>query len=264
MDFYLPVTGIFASIITLVSVEFFYFLLHNTLPAVLCALLVQYLCFNLFHLDGLIDTADAFLGTVDRDKTHAILKDSRMGTYGFFAGTMTLALKTILLFNGAMGAFHPAFASEWAVFTQEVGAGVYLFFLYPVAGRFAAALIPALSKPARTDGLGALAKDSSILRSIAGALVSCAVLFLCICLFKKLTGNIFPYHDFRGFVLFAAIPCVIITFIAAFASALFYSFVYKKRLGGYTGDALGAAVETAEAVYLLFAVIFIRFSTGIL
>jgi adenosylcobinamide-GDP ribazoletransferase len=36
-------------------------------------------------------------------------------------------------------------------------------------------------------------------------------------------------------------------------SAVFYAGIYGKALGGYTGDALGAAIETGEAVYLLLA-----------
>jgi adenosylcobinamide-GDP ribazoletransferase len=246
IDFYLPVVGVFASIITLASAELFYCLSHNRLLAVLCALAAQYFCFNLFHLDGLIDTADAFLGTVDGDKTQRILKDSRMGTYGFFAGALSLAIKAALVYI--------LFGAEW----PGGGAGRYLFFIWPVAGRFAASIIPSVSLPAKKDGLGSLAKGASLGRSIAGCLVSCLVLFIGIYLFEYFITNTFSNFDFFMYAAFAAL-FIIILFIAAFITALFYSSVYKKRLGGYTGDALGAATESGEILFLLLLLVFIRF-----
>ncbi|MDR0382357.1 MAG: adenosylcobinamide-GDP ribazoletransferase [Spirochaetaceae bacterium] len=36
-------------------------------------------------------------------------------------------------------------------------------------------------------------------------------------------------------------------------TALLYAVAYEKALGGYSGDALGAAIETGEELCLLFA-----------
>ena len=50
-----------------------------------------------FHEDGLADTADGFGGAFARDKKLAIMKDSRIGTYGATALLMALLGKYLLL-----------------------------------------------------------------------------------------------------------------------------------------------------------------------
>jgi cobalamin synthase len=46
---------------------------------------------------------------------------------------------------------------------------------------------------------------------------------------------------------------IVVTALSLFLIPLvsfFYARLYRKSLGGYTGDALGAAIETAEVLYL--------------
>lgn len=50
-----------------------------------------------FHEDGLADTADGFGGAFEREKKLAIMKDSRLGTYGGAALLMALGGKFLLL-----------------------------------------------------------------------------------------------------------------------------------------------------------------------
>lgn len=50
-----------------------------------------------FHEDGLADTADGFGGAFEREKKLAIMKDSRIGTYGASALMMALLGKYLLL-----------------------------------------------------------------------------------------------------------------------------------------------------------------------
>jgi len=50
-----------------------------------------------FHEDGLADTADAMGGAYDRDRLLEILKDSRLGTFGVAALSLTLLLRVALL-----------------------------------------------------------------------------------------------------------------------------------------------------------------------
>ena len=97
MDFYFPLVGVFPALIQLLLFGGLSLLWDNPALTVIIVIITQYLCFNLLHLDGLMDTADAFLGTVDREKRQAILKDSSTGVYGFFAGFAALTLKIELL-----------------------------------------------------------------------------------------------------------------------------------------------------------------------
>jgi adenosylcobinamide-GDP ribazoletransferase len=73
-DFWFPVIGIFPALVTaLVVFALRAFFPSETLVIALAALGAEYFCFNLFHLDGLMDTADAFLGTSSPEKRLAIL-----------------------------------------------------------------------------------------------------------------------------------------------------------------------------------------------
>lgn len=66
-------------------------------PAALLALGASMLFTGAFHEDGLADTADALGGAFDREKLLAILKDSRVGSFGAAALFVVLALRAALL-----------------------------------------------------------------------------------------------------------------------------------------------------------------------
>jgi len=256
IDFYLPITGIIPALFIFAAHLIFSFtgnlpLNHPWIAAILVTA-IQYLCFNLFHLDGLMDTADAFLGTVNREKRLEILKDSRVGVYGFFAGFMDLMLKIALLATvfplmGKYAALVPACA---------------------IAGRYAAALVPSMAPPAGKGGLGALAKDSKALRSIAGAVIAFLVWALAawgmVNLAALIPGGVYASADagtsfLRGYILPGGILALLSLVVTGPLTALFYARLYRKGIGGYTGDAMGAAVETGEMLYLVAAFIGVLF-----
>jgi adenosylcobinamide-GDP ribazoletransferase len=230
MDFYLPVTGVLPAVLGGVGFLLGYRFIGQGPLTALLVLLLQYLGFNLFHLDGLADTADAFLGTFDREKRKAILKDSRLGVYGFFAAFFALALKIALLQG-----LRPLILR----FPAAVLA-------YPISGRLSAALIPAVTPPMSPQGLGALAKDSRLWRAIAGglgALLLWAALVYGGIGLSRLAGGPLPSPAPGGLVLWA-LP------LASPLVSLALAGLYRKHLGGYTGDALGAAVELGELLHL--------------
>jgi adenosylcobinamide-GDP ribazoletransferase len=235
MDFYLPLTGIFPALTGLllfvIGSVFFNF---PEAVVVIFILIAQYLCFNLFHLDGLMDTADAFLGSADRTKRLLILKDSRIGVYGFFSGVTVLGLKAALLY------YLLPFAHDFPA----------VVFAYPLWGRLSAALIPCMKKPLNSGGLGALVKDSRLYRCILGMALAMLLWALPIQGLYVLAQGISPTAAMNEalsvFIAATLCPCVICPL-----TAFFYARLYQKSLGGYTGDALGAAVETAEVLYVL-------------
>jgi adenosylcobinamide-GDP ribazoletransferase len=245
LDFYLPVIGIFPALLGLIlsglSIILMNFTGENILLTVIVIMIVQYLCFNLFHLDGLMDTADAFLGAADKEKRLSILKDSRIGVYGFFAGFAVLALKAALLI--------PLFG-----FIQD-SAGVIFF--YPIAGRFSAALIPCIAPAANAGGLGALARESKVYRSILGAFAA-LVLWALVAAGLWTLINLVPgisiarFTAWNGSLTQAPVIAVSLIIIAP-ATAFFYARLYIRGAGGYSGDTLGAAIETGEILCLAAA-----------
>lgn len=72
----------------------------HVLPASLAVLLsvVVTVCMTgAFHEDGLADTCDGLGGGTTRERALAIMKDSRLGTYGTLALVLVLALKVMAL-----------------------------------------------------------------------------------------------------------------------------------------------------------------------
>ncbi|MDR2111120.1 MAG: adenosylcobinamide-GDP ribazoletransferase [Spirochaetaceae bacterium] len=244
IDFFLPLTGILPAVLG--GLVFF---LAGTLRAgptltALLILTVQYFGFNLFHLDGLIDTADAFLGTFDREKRLAILKDPRIGVYGFFTGTAVLALKWALVCG--LCPRIPRFPAA--------------LLAYPISGRFGAALLPGMAKPLKAGGLGALMKDAKPRRAAGGTLLGLglwaalvhggAALYAA----SPFSGNPPPL---RGtplpWLLLLGLP------LSAIPVSWLTARRYTGGLGGYTGDALGTAVELGELIHLGAAAVILAF-----
>jgi len=250
MDFYLPIAGICPALtgVLLFAIGLFFCGVSgknagNPALTAIIILVAQYLGFNLFHLDGLMDTADAFLGSADREKRVSILKDSRIGVYGFFAGSADLCLKAVLLYS-----LLPV-ARDFPV----------LVFAYPLWGRFSAALIPCMSKPLNSEGLGALLKGSRFRYCFGGALIA-------LLLWTFLVWGLLLLAAFVGWCLFgirldvpqfaggasikALVTAALCMFVICPLTAYYYARLYKKSLGGYTGDALGAAIEITEVLCL--------------
>jgi adenosylcobinamide-GDP ribazoletransferase len=269
MDYWLPVTGVFPALIVLLLSTCFYVFGIDSFAAVMVTLIAQYLCFNLFHLDGLMDTADAFLGTADREKRLSILKDSRVGVYGFFAGFAVLSLKAAFLRlvfvmpppqhpGLSPGNFPPA----------------ALFLAFPLFGRFSAALVPCMAKPASPSGLGAVTRDARPGRCIAGIVTALVCFGLCVFVWALL-WNALPLRPaaaggiplpetasqpYLPAVLRALVYTGFCLVLIGPLTAWFYARAYRNSLGGYTGDALGAAIESAEILSLAAASVVMRLS----
>ncbi|MFZ5750216.1 MAG: adenosylcobinamide-GDP ribazoletransferase, partial [Pseudomonadota bacterium] len=103
--------------------------------AAVLALATMVLATGGLHEDGLADCADGLWGGRDRARRLAIMRDSRIGTYG------TLALVLSLAIRGA------------GIVALGAGAGLALL-LVSGASRAAPALLLATLPAAREDGLG--------------------------------------------------------------------------------------------------------------
>ncbi|MFZ5450782.1 MAG: adenosylcobinamide-GDP ribazoletransferase [Thermodesulfobacteriota bacterium] len=181
-------------------------------PAAAAALLLALtvLATRGLHLDGLADTVDGLGGSDSSEKSLAIMKDPRLGAFG----AVSLFLALILKF---------AFFLAWA--EKGLGSGLILF---PVLSRWGMVFLACLSPYARTEGgLGQAMTTGVSGRVVLGASLSALVLALLIA-------------GLGGLVL-----------LAATAGAVWLLSIYfQKRLGGITGDVLGAANEVLEIVVL--------------
>jgi adenosylcobinamide-GDP ribazoletransferase len=160
------------------------------------------------HMDGLSDSADGLLSARPRERTLEIMRDSHVGAMGVIAIVCALMLKF------AAVASLPA-AELWRT-----------ALLMPVAGRAALAVTIALLPYARREG--GLAAPFYRRRSMLAALSAEFILFLTAWLVLDLAG--------------------VIAAGASLAAVLIFAVYIYRRLGGATGDTLGAACEIAELV----------------
>ncbi|MSS73019.1 MAG: adenosylcobinamide-GDP ribazoletransferase [Candidatus Latescibacteria bacterium] len=160
------------------------------------------------HLDGLSDTADGFLSSRPRERILEIMRDSHVGAMGVVAIVCAVCLKVATL------ASLPD-AVRWRA-----------VLLMPVAGRCALVVsLAALPYARAAGGLGALFyRGRSRLDAVWAVL------------FSGLAGWVVA--GLAGLVVFA---------ISVVFTLLFAVYTYRK-IGGATGDTLGAACELAEIV----------------
>ncbi len=164
------------------------------------------------HEDGLADAADGFGGGWNRDEVLQIMKDSRHGTYGVMALTLGLAVRAAAL------AQMPA------------GVGVPAILVSHTASRWVAVSLMSTLVYARAEGKAQPAVSSL---SMQDCLVAGIPVLIC--------SWWLPYPPYMVIVVAAALAL-----LRQAASGYFY-----RRLGGYTGDCLGAVQQAAEALTLL-------------
>jgi adenosylcobinamide-GDP ribazoletransferase len=173
-----------------------------------------------FHEDGLADTFDALGGVVPREKALLIMKDSRIGSYGALALGLSLLLRAALL----------------AVLATRPLAGAVAALLASHAFARAAAVGVMVSLPYGGDAEHAKAKPLALAvapRNFAIALGWCALLA------AALAAWGLPW------------PRLLLAVAAAALAAVAMRQWLRRRLGGYTGDGLGATEQLAEIAVLL-------------
>jgi len=162
------------------------------------------------HEDGLADTADALGAEASPERRLAILRDSRIGTYGALA----LALALLIRLGALVAIGQPG-----AVMVALVVAGAL--------GRAAMIGVPLLLAPARAEGLGAALGHPPMAVAMAGTGLALLLAFALLSPRRALAALLAS-----GLALLA---------VSAFAS---------RRLGGYTGDIHGAVEQVAECAVL--------------
>jgi adenosylcobinamide-GDP ribazoletransferase len=166
-----------------------------------------------FHLDGLADTFDGIGGGFDRTSRLAIMKDSRLGTFGGIAAASALLLKT--------AALAPLTAHSGGMRATAI-------FLAPILGRLAILFAMALFPSARPGGLGDMCRR----RCTPGRLLAGGATAIVVAIAVAGRNGIAPL------VLVALGAILVSKWIA-------------RLLGGLTGDSYGAVCEIGEILSLL-------------
>src|SRR5579863_105905 len=183
-----------------------------------------------FHEDGLADTCDGLGAGGTRERTLAIMKDSRIGALGAMGLLMLLGLKWSTLVALPTAAF-----------------GLIVVAAHVVSRWCAMGLIWALQY-ARAEGAG---KSREFDGGLTGAqwLLSGVI---------GMTTVAIPMI-WQGVAMRNAIAAAAVAGFGAAAITAFVAAVYcKQRIGGYTGDCLGAVQQASELMFLLGALAILR------
>ncbi|MEB7501367.1 adenosylcobinamide-GDP ribazoletransferase [Leclercia pneumoniae] len=167
-----------------------------------------------FHLDGLADTCDGIFSARSRERMLAIMKDSRLGTFGGLALIFCILLKVMAVTG--LSSRPPA-----ELFALLVCA--------PVVSRAGLVLGMYGQRYAREgEGLGTLYIGGILFHEAAITLLIGALIVV------ALTG----LHGVAAMVVTWGLMACLVRYL-------------RTRLGGQTGDTLGALAETGETLFLL-------------
>ncbi|RXF75391.1 adenosylcobinamide-GDP ribazoletransferase [Hansschlegelia zhihuaiae] len=182
------------------------------LPAASFAAAAAPLLSGALHLDGLADVADGFGGGKTREAKLAIMRDSRLGSYGGVALALALLIRASLV----------------AALVERTGAdGAALGLIAAAALARPLAFLPAtVLPPARPDGLGRSANPRKGAVVVGAALGVAAAILL---------------GGAAAGLAAAALAC---------GAAAAVSAIAHRQIGGQTGDVCGAAAEAAEIAAL--------------
>ena len=180
--------------------------------AVLLSMAATIFATGAFHEDGLADTVDGLGGGWDKLRILEIMKDSRVGSYGVIAMVLALLGKFALL------SALDATLVPWALIAGHA------------LSRFCSTVLLATMDYVREDLL-AKAKPLATRLTAGEMLVALAFALL------ALAGVPIPK---------AAAGCAL-----AILATLWLAAKFRRWLGGYTGDCLGAAQQLSEIGFYL-------------
>lgn len=190
--------------------------IFNPEISILLSIVASILTTGAFHEDGFADVCDGFGGGWTKEKILEIMKDSRVGTYGSVGLILILALK---------------FYSLKLLDNQTL---IWTLFIAHSISRFVALSFIFTLNYVRED---ALSKVKPIAKKLLMRDLSIA---FCLAIIPLLMYLIIT----ANFFLLLIIPPLVLVH-------LYLSYYFKKWIGGYTGDCLGATQQVSEIVIYL-------------
>ena len=225
---YFPVVGLIIACIGAIT-----FLISNTVfsieLSIALSMLATILATGAFHEDGFADSCDGLGGGWSTEQVLTIMKDSRVGTYATVGLIAILSIKFLALVQLAsfsIGSFIAALLISHTISRQLSSLTIEQFI-------YVQDIDQSKVKPITERHLSEPDRHFSYLTSAASAFV---VLIL-------------AEH--------ISIVDVVLCCALAFAVQQAFARYTEKRIGGYTGDVLGAIQQLTEVSLYLFFLIFI-------
>ena len=196
-------------------------------PAVAAGLMLaaSLLVTGALHEDGFADVCDGFGGAATRDGVLAIMKDSRIGAYGAVGIATMLGLKWATLASLPRSAL-PLTVISASMVSRWCTTGLIWRLSYLRMD------VDAKSKPLANS----LSTGNWLLSGVLGALALVPAAWI-----------------FGPSGILPVVSALTMALAIASASTVLAAAYFKGRIGGYTGDCLGATQQVAELSFLLTA-----------
>jgi adenosylcobinamide-GDP ribazoletransferase len=189
--------------------------------AIVLSMLASVFITGAFHEDGLSDFVDGMGGGYTREKTLAIMKDSRVGAYGVIA----LVLAAIMKFEVLL-----ALADKYSLFVL----GAILVVAHGIS-RMLAVSVMLTQRYVRDDDS---ARAKPVAQSLSQASFTIAALTGLVAIALLLASGV------GLFSVLGALACALLL-------RVYLGRKMQKHLGGYTGDCLGAVQQITELGFYL-------------
>lgn len=217
---YFPFIGIIIGAIGVSTYFASHLFLSNNISIAL-SMVATILATGAFHEDGFADSCDGFGGGWKTEQVLSIMKDSRVGTYA-----------TV----GLICLFGVKFLSLVELSNASLSALVFTYVAAHTVSRLVASLV---------------IEQYAYVQDIDQSKV------------KPITSTHLNSPDLHQTLIISAVPVIMLSFVAfiptifavlaCFAIAKLFANYSKKRIGGYTGDILGAVQQLSEVgFYLIF------------
>jgi adenosylcobinamide-GDP ribazoletransferase len=185
------------------------------LVAASLAVIADLVITGMLHVDGLADSADGLLPHLDRTRRLEVMATPDVGAFGVSTVAATLLLRWVAL--AAMAPSVPLLAALWCA--SRTAMAVTTLTQPYVGGGLATAFLP---PPAARRSLATLVGSGGLIASVV--LVAC-------------------WRVGPGLVTLATLTVTVVGVVA----------LARRRIGGFTGDVLGAAGMVAETLGLVVA-----------
>ena len=186
--------------------------------SVILAIAASVIITGAFHEDGFADSLDGFGGGWEKEKILEIMKDSRVGSFGV-VGLILLFLLKVSLLSYLITVFNDTLII------------LGLFIGSHSISRSAAAMLMSFLEYAQAD-------EASKVKALTDPMNGFSLNFLI------LTGS-------APILFFLPVWEFFLALIPVFLVAAVCGRYYKKKIGGYTGDCLGATQQICELTFLI-------------
>ncbi|WP_051516398.1 adenosylcobinamide-GDP ribazoletransferase [Herbaspirillum sp. RV1423] len=212
---YFPAIGIVVSLVC-AAVYWLAALCFPQIVAILLSTAAGIYLTGAFHEDGFADVCDGFGGGMQPSQVLEIMRDSRVGVYGVIGIVVLLSVKVVSLASLPAAQMIPA-----------------LLVAHPLSRCLAAVLIWRMDYVREEGKAKPLARQMSALEFVIAAVT--ALLPMIVCLAME----------------WLAPQALLLALLLGAAATFFLARKFRRRIGGYTGDCLGAVQQFSEvAIYL--------------